>query len=187
VDGEDYYQVLQIDPAAGPQEVKAAFKRLALLYHPDRSDHPQATQRMQALNEAFEVLGDPEKRACYDRERAAPQPAVSSAPETAETQPVRVTRPEPAAPQPAPPESAPPESAPPESAPRPITPEEEAQLRAWLRTQLGLIFRLLFMTVLLFILSLFSGQVNIGGILLLVLISLAVIFSIVRRIRNPAV
>jgi len=55
----DYYSILKIDPDASLEAVRSAYKRLALLTHPDLSGHPQANQQMQRLNEAFEVLSGP--------------------------------------------------------------------------------------------------------------------------------
>jgi DnaJ-domain-containing protein 1 len=59
------YQVLQVDPQAEPEVIDAAFKRLAIKYHPDRQD-TGSTEAMRALLEAKEVLSDPAKRAEYD-------------------------------------------------------------------------------------------------------------------------
>lgn len=67
----DYYRVLQVDPAADPEVIEAAYKRLALKLHPDRNKAPDATERFRALQQAYEILRDPEKRAGYDRVRAA--------------------------------------------------------------------------------------------------------------------
>ena len=61
-----YYQVLQVDPAADPEVIEAAFRRLALKYHPDRSTQPDAPARMRQLLEAKSVLSDPAKRSAYD-------------------------------------------------------------------------------------------------------------------------
>ena len=72
----DLYQILQIDPAAEPEVVQAAFKRLALKYHPDRNSAPDAHSRMQELNEAYTIINDPPQRAAYDvlrRENAQAQ------------------------------------------------------------------------------------------------------------------
>ncbi len=55
----DLYQILQVDPAAEPEVVQAAFKRLALKYHPDKNASPDAHRRMQELNEAYAIMGDP--------------------------------------------------------------------------------------------------------------------------------
>jgi DnaJ-domain-containing protein 1 len=60
------YQVMQVDPYADPEVVEAAFKRLALKYHPDRSTLPDAAERMRELIEARDVLTDPRKRRQYD-------------------------------------------------------------------------------------------------------------------------
>ena len=73
----DYYAVLEIDPSADLTEVNAAFRRLAWRYHPDRNPAPGATLQFQDINEAHQVLSDPERRAEYDaqwhpRTRVAP-------------------------------------------------------------------------------------------------------------------
>lgn len=60
------YQVLQVDPFAEQEVVDAAFKRLALKYHPDTSKAPDAASRMREIIEAHGVLTDPKKRARYD-------------------------------------------------------------------------------------------------------------------------
>jgi hypothetical protein len=63
---KDYYKTLQLDPSAEPEVIKGAFDRLARKYHPDVNKAPSAHERMKALNEAFETLGNPEKRILYD-------------------------------------------------------------------------------------------------------------------------
>lgn len=63
----DYYEVLGINRSASQDEVKKAYRRLARQYHPDVSDAPDAEARFKEINEAYEVLSDPEKRATYDR------------------------------------------------------------------------------------------------------------------------
>ncbi len=65
--GKTAYQVLQLDPAAEQEVVDAAFKRLALKYHPDTSKAPDAPARMREIIEAHSVLTDPIKRERYDR------------------------------------------------------------------------------------------------------------------------
>lgn len=66
----DYYETLQVSPKAEPEVIEAAYKRLALKYHPDLNATPEATRRMQELNAAYAVLSNPERRAEYDQERA---------------------------------------------------------------------------------------------------------------------
>lgn len=65
----DLYQLLQVDPAAEQEVVQAAFRRLASKYHPDKNPSEDAHRRMQELNEAYAVIGDPARRAAYDRQR----------------------------------------------------------------------------------------------------------------------
>ena len=60
------YQVLQVDTEAEQEVVDAAFKRLALKYHPDTSKSPDASARMREIIEAHSILTDPMKRARYD-------------------------------------------------------------------------------------------------------------------------
>lgn len=66
---EDYYRILQVDPAADPEVITAAYRRLAVKYHPDTNASPDAHARMQRINEAYAVLSDTEKREIYDRSR----------------------------------------------------------------------------------------------------------------------
>ena len=63
----DYYETLGVARDAGAEEIKRAYRRLARKYHPDVSKAADAQTRMQAVNEAYEVLRDPERRAAYDR------------------------------------------------------------------------------------------------------------------------
>ncbi|MCG8562404.1 MAG: molecular chaperone DnaJ [Hyphomicrobiales bacterium] len=64
----DYYDVLGVSRDADEKELKGAFRRLAKQYHPDRNpDDAGAEQRFKEVNEAYEALKDPEKRAAYDR------------------------------------------------------------------------------------------------------------------------
>ena len=71
VSKEDYYKVLQVDPAADPDIIAVAYKRLARKYHPDTNPSPDAPRRMHAMNTAYQVLRDAGTRAQYDRERSA--------------------------------------------------------------------------------------------------------------------
>jgi len=64
----DYYEVLGAGRDAGEQEIKAAYRKLALKYHPDRNpDDPDAEEKFKECSEAYSVLSDPQKRATYDR------------------------------------------------------------------------------------------------------------------------
>lgn len=65
--GPTFYQILQVDIAAEPEVIEAAFRRLAMKYHPDRSTDPEAAAKMRSLVEAKECLSDPAKRLAYDR------------------------------------------------------------------------------------------------------------------------
>lgn len=65
---KDYYQVLGISESASPEEIKRAFRRLALKYHPDKNpgNEKQAEERFKEINEAYSILGDETKRCDYD-------------------------------------------------------------------------------------------------------------------------
>lgn len=67
---KDYYETLGVEPGAGDAEIKSAYRRLARKYHPDVSQEPGAEDKFKAVNEAYEALRDPQKRAAYDRLRA---------------------------------------------------------------------------------------------------------------------
>ena len=63
----DYYKILGVDRNIPQSEVKKAFLKRAKQFHPDlHPDDPKAKAKFQALNEAYEVIGDPEKRKKYD-------------------------------------------------------------------------------------------------------------------------
>lgn len=64
----DYYQLLGVDRNASADDIKKAFRKLAMQYHPDRNkDNKDAEHKFKEINEAYEVLKDPQKRAQYDR------------------------------------------------------------------------------------------------------------------------
>jgi curved DNA-binding protein CbpA len=65
----DPYKILQVDPEAEDEVIEAAYKRLARKYHPDVSAGPDAQERMVRINQAWEVLRDPVRRATVDRAR----------------------------------------------------------------------------------------------------------------------
>ena len=65
---KDFYEILGVPGDASEEEIKKAYRRMAMKYHPDRNpDDPQAEVRFKEAAEAYEVLRDPQKRAHYDR------------------------------------------------------------------------------------------------------------------------
>lgn len=65
---EDYYRILGIGKNASPEEIKKAYRKLALRYHPDKNpNNREAEEKFKKINEAYAVLGDPDKRSQYDR------------------------------------------------------------------------------------------------------------------------
>src|SRR6188472_3774010 len=78
-DKRDYYEVLGVERNAAGEEIKRAYRKLAVKFHPDKNpDDPHAEEKFKELGEAYDVLMDPDKRAAYDRfghaalRRAAP-------------------------------------------------------------------------------------------------------------------
>ena len=65
----DYYQILSVPTSADLKTIKAAYRRLALQYHPDAQTDDSSDDTMKQINEAYAVLSDPQKRAAYDRKR----------------------------------------------------------------------------------------------------------------------
>jgi molecular chaperone DnaJ len=63
----DYYEVLNVPRSCSDEDIKKAYRRLALQFHPDRNNAPEATERFKEATEAYQVLSDTEKRQLYDR------------------------------------------------------------------------------------------------------------------------
>ncbi len=65
---KDYYEVLDVARNATDEEIKKAYRKLAMKYHPDRNqDNPSAEEKFKEVKEAYEMLSDPDKRAAYDQ------------------------------------------------------------------------------------------------------------------------
>lgn len=65
---KDYYKTLGVERSASADEIKKAYRKLAMKYHPDRNkDNKQAEEKFKDINEAYEVLSDTQKRARYDQ------------------------------------------------------------------------------------------------------------------------
>lgn len=64
----DYYQILHVSEKASPEEIRKAYRKLAVKYHPDNAGE-QAREQFDKVQEAYGVLGDEEKRAVYDERR----------------------------------------------------------------------------------------------------------------------
>ena len=64
---QDYYSVLGVDRSVGEEDIRKAFRKKAMEYHPDRNKSPDAEEKFKEINEAYQVLSDSKKRAQYDR------------------------------------------------------------------------------------------------------------------------
>ncbi len=64
---KDYYEVLGVSKEASEKDIKTAYRKLAMLHHPDKSDAPEAEEKFKELSEAYAVLSDPDKRQKYDQ------------------------------------------------------------------------------------------------------------------------
>ena len=62
----DYYEILGVSSTAHASDIKRAYRRLAITYHPDKNPSPEAESIFKQINEAYDVLGDPDKRRAYD-------------------------------------------------------------------------------------------------------------------------
>lgn len=59
---KDPYEILGLQPGASESEIKKAWQKASLEHHPDKNPHPDSTPRIQEINNAYEILSDPEKR-----------------------------------------------------------------------------------------------------------------------------
>ena len=63
----DYYEILEVQRNASQEDIRRAYRRKAMEYHPDRNKRPDAEAKFKELNEAYHILCDAEKRTQYDR------------------------------------------------------------------------------------------------------------------------
>jgi DnaJ-class molecular chaperone len=61
-----YYEILEVDKKASQEDIKSAYRRLVMLYHPDKNKLPEAEEMFKGIAEAYSVLSDPGKRKQYD-------------------------------------------------------------------------------------------------------------------------
>ncbi len=84
---KDYYKVLHLSSTATSDEIKKAYRKLALQFHPDKNPSPQAKAVFQEINEAYDVLSDPVKKNNYDfRLNQSSQPKTSHSGEKSNTE-----------------------------------------------------------------------------------------------------
>jgi hypothetical protein len=84
---DDFYELLQVSPRASVAVIRAAYRVLALDYHPDVNGTPEAVDTMRQLNRAYDVLSDPGRRARYDAHHT-----LKSGQPTPESRPRRIRR-----------------------------------------------------------------------------------------------
>jgi len=69
----DYYSTLGLRPDSSAEEIKKVYRKLAMQYHPDRNGgNPESEERLKEINEAYQILGDEEKRRIYDLQYRLP-------------------------------------------------------------------------------------------------------------------
>ncbi len=64
---KDYYKILNVPKTASAAEIKKAYRKLSLKYHPDKNSASDAAQKFAEISQAYDVLSDPEKREAYNR------------------------------------------------------------------------------------------------------------------------
>ena len=63
----DYYEILGVDKKASKSEIKSAYRKMALKYHPDKNKEAGAEGKFKEINEAYQILSDDQKRQTYDQ------------------------------------------------------------------------------------------------------------------------
>ena len=64
---KDYYKILNITKGSSDDEIKKAYRKLALKYHPDKNKQPGAEEKFKEVAEAYEILSDPQKKEIFDK------------------------------------------------------------------------------------------------------------------------
>lgn len=64
---KDYYKILNVPRSASAADIKRAYRKLSLKYHPDKNSAPDAAEKFAEIAQAYDVLSDPEKRETYNR------------------------------------------------------------------------------------------------------------------------
>jgi hypothetical protein len=161
VDKSDYYEILQVDSGASQEEIRAAYKRLAFLYHPDLSAGADSTLQMQLLNEAYEILGYPEKRALYDSEKNVQQSIiiVEESPDDSQEKVHSSSR----------------------RSSRFI--RLALRLSGWVSDPLKTLFRVAILMFLIFLWAMFIGQINIIVVFALIIFAVWLILSLILRMN----
>jgi len=90
----NHYEVLGLPPTATAEQIKKKYRELARLFHPDVNSSPDAEQKILSVNQAYRVLGDPDRRSAYDAERTLQRPPPHTRrPDTPPATPPRPRRP----------------------------------------------------------------------------------------------